>query len=124
MGAATGGESVPISAALEAAVVLAALALCCYGLTLLVSQFTSARNAIAVAGSLLLALFLVNSLSRTFDSLLMWRWLSPFHYYELSRPLSPDGNFDIAATIALVATAAVVGLALAQVVRRRRQHDS
>jgi ABC-2 type transport system permease protein len=123
IGAATGGESVPISAALEAAIVLAALALCCYGLTLLVSQFTSARNAIAVAGSMLLALFLVNSLSRTFDSLLTWRWLSPFRYYELSRPLAPDGTFDIAATVALVATAAVAG-ALAAVAFERRDLGS
>jgi ABC-2 type transport system permease protein len=123
IGAATGGESVPISAALEAAIVLAALALCCYGLTLLVSQFTSARNANAVAGSLLLALFLVNSLSRTFDSLLPWRWLSPFRYYELSRPLSPDGNFDIGATCALIATAAVAG-ALAAIAFERRDLGS
>jgi polyether ionophore transport system permease protein len=119
IGAATGGESVPISAALEAAVVLAALALCCYALTLLVSQFTSARNANAVAGSLLLALFLVNSLSRTFDSLLTWRSLSPFRYYELSRPLSPDGNFDVGATLVLVATIAIAGALAAMAFERR-----
>ncbi len=109
LGAAAGGESVPTRAALEAAVLLAALGLCCYALTLLISQFTSARNATAIAGSLLLALFLVNGLSRNFDSLLTWRWLSPFRYYELSRPLSPDGTFDVWATAVLVAISIVAG---------------
>jgi ABC-2 type transport system permease protein len=118
-----GGESVPVQAALEAALVLAALALSCYSLTLLISQLTSARNAVAVAGSVLLALFLVNSLSRTFDSLLTWRWLSPFRYYELSRPLSPGGNFDVGATVVLVA-AAIVAVALAALAFARRDLGS
>jgi ABC-2 type transport system permease protein len=119
LGARTGGESIPARSALEAAVVLAALGLCCYALTLLIAQFTSARNATAIAGALLLALFLVNSLSRNFDSLLIWRWLSPFRYYELSRPLSPDGTFDVRATVILFATAIVAGgLAAAAFARR------
>lgn len=109
LGAASGGESLPASALLEAGGVLAALGLCCYALTLLISQFTSARNATAIAGAFLLALFLVNSLSRNFDSLLTWRWLSPFRYYELSRPLSPNGTFDISATVVLAATSIVAG---------------
>ena len=109
LGATSGGESLPASALLEAAGVLAALGLCCYALTLLISQFTSARNATAIAGALLLALFLVNSLSRNFDSLLTWRWLSPFRYYELSRPLTPNGTFDVGATAVLVATSIVAG---------------
>lgn len=119
IGAAAGGESVPVIAGLEASAVLAALGLCCYGLTLVISQFTSARNAVAVAGSVLLVLFLVNSLSRTFDSLLTWRWLSPFRYYELSRPLSPDGTFDVGATLALLATALASGALAALAFARR-----
>lgn len=114
LGAATGGESIPVSSALEAAGVLAGLGLCCYALTLLVSQLTSARHATAIAGAVLLALFLVNSLSRNFDSLLLWRWLSPFRYYELSRPLSPGGTFDVQATAVLVATGIVAGVLGAQ----------
>lgn len=115
IGAVGGGEPVPLQAALEASIVLAALGLSCYALTLLVAQFTSARNTVAVAGPLLLALFLVNSLSRTFDWLQTWRWLSPFHYYELSRPLAPGGNFDAGATFVLIvaSTVCVAGAALA-----------
>ncbi len=119
LGATSGGESLAASALLEAAGVLAALGLSCYALTLLISQFTSARNATAIAGSLLLALFLVNSLSRNFDSLLTWRWLSPFRYYELSRPLSPNGTFDVGATAVLFAISIVAGgLAVVAFARR------
>jgi ABC-2 type transport system permease protein len=109
VGVTGGGESVAASALLEAAGVLAALGLCCYALTLLIAQFTNARNATAIAGASLLALFLVNSLSRNFDSLLTWRWLSPFRYYELSTPLSPDGTFNVGALAALIATSIVAG---------------
>jgi ABC-2 type transport system permease protein len=123
IGAAGGGEPVPLQAALEASAVLAALGLSCYALTLLVAQFTSARNAVAVAGALLLALFLVNSLSRIFDWLLTWRWLSPFRYYELSRPLAPGGNFDAGATLVLLATS-VVCAALAALAFERRDLGS
>jgi putative exporter of polyketide antibiotics len=123
VGAASGGESVPLLAALQASIVLAALGLSCYALTLLVAQFTSTRNAVAVAGTVLLALFLVNSLSRTFDWLLTWRWLSPFRYYELSRPLAPGGNFDVGATFVLIA-ASTVFAALAALAFERRDLGS
>jgi ABC-2 type transport system permease protein len=119
IGAAAGGEPVPLQSALEASVVLAALGLSCYALTLLVAQFTSARNAVAVAGSLLLVLFLVNSLSRTFDWLLTWRWLSPFRYYELSRPLAPGGNLDVAAILVLIAASMVCATLAALAFLRR-----
>ena len=113
---ATGGESFSTLVAVEAAVPLAALAICCYGLASLISQFTSARSAIAVAGVVLLDLFLLNSLSRTFEGVARWNWLSPFHYYELSRPLPPGGEFDLGATIILlvvgVAAGALAALAL------------
>ena len=112
VGVASGGESLSTMAAVEAAVALAALAICCYSLTLFVAQFTSARSAAAVAGVVLLALFLINSLSRTFDFLVRWRVLSPFHYYEQSSPLPPGGVFDVRATLLLLAIA-VAGTALA-----------
>jgi ABC-2 type transport system permease protein len=114
-GVASGGESFSATAAVGAAVALAALAVCCYSLTMLLVQFTSARSATAFAGIVLLALFLINSLSRTFEGLTRWRWLSPFRYYELSSPLVPGGTLDVRATLILlvVATAAVVPAALA-----------
>ena len=114
-GVASGGESFSATAAVGAGVALAALAVCCYSLTILLVQFTSARSATAFAGIVLLALFLTNSLSRTFEGLTRWRWLSPFRYYELSSPLVPGGTLDVRATLILlvVATAAVVPAALA-----------
>jgi polyether ionophore transport system permease protein len=98
---------------LGATVFLVGLALSCYSLALLVTQLVSARFAAAAAGSVLLALFLTNSLSRTFDALKAWRWLSPFHYYEQSQPLSPGGPFDVRATEVLYGVAVVVALAAA-----------
>lgn len=113
VGAANGGDSFTLLPVLEVSIVLAALALSCYSLTLLVAQIGAARIATATAGTLLLVLFLVNSLSHTYASLSSVRWLSPFHYYELSQPLSPGGAFDVGATIVLLAIALVASLAAA-----------
>jgi len=122
-GVASGGETISAATALEAAVVLAALGTCCYSLTLLVAQFTSARNSTAVAGVILLGLFLINSLSRTFDDLVRWRWLSPFHYYERSSPLTPGGTLDGTATLLLLGVA-VAAAALAAFAFRYRDVGS
>ncbi len=107
---ASAGEMISPVAALQAAVAVAALGVSCYALTLLFAQFTSARNSTAFGGVILLALFLINSLSRTFDALVRWRWLSPFHYYEQSSPLAPAGTLDATATLVLlgIAVAAAV----------------
>ena len=114
-GVASGGETFSATAAVGAAVALAALGVCCYSLTTLLVQLTSARSATVFAGIVLLALFLINSLSRTFDGLARWRWLSPFHYYELSSPLVPGGGLDARATSILItiALATAVPAALA-----------
>ena len=112
VGAIAGQESFPIGPAIEAAVVLTAIAVSCYSLVLLVAQLVAPRLATGIAGAVLLALFLLNSLSRTFDSLHTLRWLSPFRYYELSTPLPPGGNFDVTATLVLLGIAIVAcGLA-------------
>jgi ABC-2 type transport system permease protein len=113
VGVAGGGERFSTTAAVEAAAAVAALGLCCYALTLLIAQFTTPRSTTALAGILLLALFLINSLSRTFDALIRWRWLSPFHYYELSAPLVPGGSFDVRATLLLLIVAAAAAAAAA-----------
>lgn len=119
VGVATGGESFSAAAAFGQAVVLVALAVCCYALALLIAQLTSARGATTVAGVILLGLFLLNSLSRTFDGLLRWRWLSPFHYYDQSTPLVPGGSVDVIATLTLFAIAAVVAVLAAAAFRFR-----
>lgn len=122
-GAIAGQESFPIVPALEAAVVLTAIAVSCYALVLLVAQLVPARMATGTAGAVLLALFLLNSLSRTFDSLHTLRWISPFRYYELSRPLPPGGNFDVTATLCLFAIA-IVAWSLAALAFKRRDLGS
>ena len=119
VGVASGGETISTVAALQAALVLAALGVCCYSLTLLFAQFTSARNSTAIAGVILLALFLVNSLSRTFDALVSWRWLSPFHYYEQSSPLTPGGTLDVRAPLVLLGIAAAAAALAAFAFRYR-----
>src|SRR2546423_840585 len=74
-----------------ASLLLLGLALSCFALTLLVCQLTPARMATAISGAVLLVLFLVNGLGRSLDWIRPWRWLSPFYYYDLSRPLAPGG---------------------------------
>jgi len=113
VGTIKGDDSVSLVGLLEQAVALAALALSCYALTLLVGQLTSARIATAAAGMLLLALFLVNTLSRTFTWLTSVRWVSPFHYYELNHPLVPGSGLDLRATAVMLLIALVAGGAAA-----------
>ena len=110
VGVTTGGESVSAGSVLEAVAILAALGLSCYSLTLFVAQLTAARIATAASGMLLLALFLVNSLSHTFSSLSLVRWLSPFRYYELNQPLA-SGSVDLKAVAMLLAIAFAGGAA-------------
>ena len=112
-GTINGGESVTLPAVLAQAVALATVALSCYALTLFVGQLTSARIATASAGVLLLALFLVNTLSRTFTSLTTVRWLSPFRYYELNHPLVSDGGLDARAMAVMLLIALIAGAAAA-----------
>lgn len=112
-GATNGGESVSLGPVLEVAAGLAALGLSCYSLTLLIAQLTSARIATATAGAVLLTLFLGNTLSRTFTWLATWRWLSPFHYYELNHPLATGGTFNLRATLTMVGIAVLAAAAAA-----------
>ncbi|MGH7765250.1 MAG: hypothetical protein ACREOM_12630 [Candidatus Dormibacteraceae bacterium] len=104
------GDSFPLQPIFEAAASLAALGMFCYCLTFLIVQLTPARAAVAVAGAVLLALFLLNSLSRTLSSLVSLRPLSPFHYYELSGPVAPGGGLDVRATLTLVAAGVVLAI--------------
>ena len=111
-GAASGGEPVGLRPTLEVALGLAALALSCYSLTLLIAQLASARIATATAGAVLLMLFLANTLSRTFTWLASWRRLSPFHYYELNHPLA-SGVLDVQATLTMLGIAVLTAAAAA-----------
>jgi ABC-2 type transport system permease protein len=113
-GVAAGRESINLVPVVEICLALATLGLSCYSLTLVVAQLAGARVATAAAGVVLLALYLVNRLSVTFSWLVSWRWLSPFHYYELNRPLAPGGTFDGRATLTMLGIA-MVGAAVAGV---------
>jgi ABC-2 type transport system permease protein len=119
VGVVGGRESISLLPVVEISVALAALGLSCYSLTLLIAQLAGARVATAVAGVVLLALFLVNRLSQTFTWLASWRWISPFHYYDLNQPLAPGGVFDGRATLTMLGIA-MVGAALAGVVFESR----
>ena len=119
VGAAGGRESVALGPVLEIGVALAALGLSCYALTMVIGQLASARVATGVAGMVLVVLFLGSTLSRTFTWLVSWRWLSPFHYYELNQPLATGGSFDVRATFTMLAIG-VVGAAAAAIVFESR----
>jgi ABC-2 type transport system permease protein len=98
-------DTLGFSGVLDELLLLAALAVCCYSIALVVAQVSSPRTATATAAVVLLALFLINSLSRTFSSLDTARWLSPFRYYDLNQPLPPGGTFDVRSVVVLVAIA-------------------
>ncbi len=123
LGVTSGHETVPARGLLEAGALLAAVGLACYALALLAAQIAAARVATGAAGVLLLALYLVNSLSRVFSSLASWRWLSPFRYYDLSQPLPPGGYFDLRGFLLLIGIA-VVATTIAAVAFARRDLGS
>ena len=119
MAVTVGGDAFDIPSLIEEALLLIAFGISCYALSFLLVQFTAARVATASAGILLLALFLINSLSRTYTSLSTWRWLSPFRYLDISRPLPPGGSFDTHALMALLGISLVAGVAAAEAFARR-----
>ena len=119
IGVASGHESVAPVRILEASGMLVAIGLACYGIALLVAQLAEPRSAAPSAGIVLLGLFLLNSLSRQFDSLSTWRWLSPFRYYDLSQPLPTGGFFDSRGFAVLVVVGIVTTAAAAVAFQRR-----
>jgi ABC-2 type transport system permease protein len=106
-------DTVNSSGVLDELLLLAALAVCCYSIALVVAQVSSPRTATAAAGIVLLVLFLINSLSRTFSSLDTVRWLSPFRYYDLNQPLPPGGTFDARSVAVLLAISVIATVAAA-----------
>ena len=119
IGVASGGESTTALAVVEVCALLVGVGVACYGIALLVAQLAAPRSAAPVAAVVLLTLFLLNSLSRSFDSLATWRWLSPFRYYDLSQPLPPGGYFDARAFVVLLLIAALTTAAAAASFERR-----
>ena len=119
-GSARTSDFIGYGGAVLAALPLTVLAVSAYALTLLVCQLTAdQRSATAIAGVLLLALYLLNTLSRAFDWLHAWQGFSPFYYYGLSQPLAPGGRLDARSVLGLVAAALVVAAAAAIAFRIR-----
>lgn len=113
------GEALPLRGLLLQWVALAALTAACFGLSLVVAQLaTTRRSAGGIAGVGLLALFLVNSATRS-GGLEGIAWTSPFWLYERSAPLLASGTFDAPSAISLAALAiALFSLAAAGFARR------
>ena len=109
-GVASGGESISALGVVEAGLLLVALAIACFAISLCTKR---------LAAPVLLTLFFLNSLSRIFSELDVPRWLSPFRYYDLSMPLPRDGHFDGGGFVVLLAFA-VTGTAIAHVMSTRR----
>lgn len=112
VGSVVAREALSVGALALQGIVLLAATGTCFAWSLLVAQVTTTRrSAGGIAGITLLALYLVNSATRT-GGLEQIAWLSPFWHYDRSAPLLRAGSFD-AASVALTAAATVIGLALA-----------
>ncbi|HYM51759.1 MAG TPA: hypothetical protein VET65_14470 [Candidatus Limnocylindrales bacterium] len=115
VGAAGAGSVLPAQPVGEVSLALLALTLAVYAMSMAAAQFVVGRvPATGLTGLVVAVTYFINSLSRTVTSLSpVARVISPFYYYDLSRPLAPGGTFDLAATIGLsVAAAALVAVSL------------
>lgn len=111
-GSVIAGEALSAGALALQGIVLLAVTAFCFAWSLLVAQVTTTRrSAGGIAGIVLLALYLVNSATRS-GALEQIAWLSPFWLYDRSTPLLRAGSFD-AVAVALIAAATVIDLVLA-----------
>ena len=119
LGSVIGEEALSAGALALQGVALLACTAFCFAWSLLVAQVTTTRrSAGGIAGIVLLALYLVNSATRS-GGLEQIAWLSPFWLYDRSTPLLRSATFDAAAVGALVAATAVdLGLAVWAFARR------
>ncbi|MGH2377129.1 MAG: ABC transporter permease subunit [Candidatus Limnocylindria bacterium] len=114
LGAVVTGEPLDGGDLVKQGIALLALAVCCFAITVAVSQLRTTRGGAAgIAGMLVFGLYLVNAAARN-GGLEAIQALSPFWAYERSAPLLREGDLDLAATLGLLAaSAALVGLAIA-----------
>lgn len=103
------GDKVGAAPLTQVSVALLGLTLACFGIGLLAAQLVATRRgAAALGGTTLLALFLVDSMSRVRPSVADWSWLSPFALYDRTTVVAPGGRFDVPATAALFVAATVI----------------
>lgn len=100
------------------------LTLTSFGIGLVAGQLSATRRGAAgLAGGFVLALYLVNSLSRTSAGLQPYRVVSPFFYHDRTTALTPGGTFDLGATL-LVFGAALALWAIGAIAFARRDLGS
>ncbi|MDQ6692248.1 MAG: hypothetical protein M3Z13_05725, partial [Candidatus Dormibacteraeota bacterium] len=86
---------------------------------LVVQLIPDHRSAAAMSGLLVTILFLENGVARSAAWLAPAASVSPFHYYDLSRPVDPGGAVNPAAIAVLLATAAGFALLALMAFTRR-----
>ncbi len=119
VGSAAAGEAIAIGPLALQGLDLLALTAVSFALTVLVAQLTTTRrSAGGIAGIALMALFLVNSASRS-SGVEAIAPLSPFWQYDRSAPLRRAGTVDLGAVAILLAATAVL-LILATLAFRAR----
>jgi len=120
IGAATGGEPLPLGPLALEGVAMFVLTLFVFAFALLVAQLvTTRRSATGIAGIVVLALFMLNSAARSGVDVGAIRWLSPFYLFERSTPLLRGGSLDVAGTAALaVGSLVLVAIAVVAFIRR------
>jgi len=92
-----------------------------YGaLALLLSQFTRERApAAAAAGALLALAFVLDAVGRMIGEAAVVRWLTPVHYYGLSKPLITGYGADVGGLLALSLLATALSVASIALLLRR-----
>lgn len=115
------GSPLDSGAVLETSLTALGLTMCCYAIAMVVAQLTSSRNSAAgLAGAVLAVMFFVNSFGRTVGSLgQVAAFISPFHYYDRTNPLTPGGSFDALGTAGLFVVAIALAAAAAWLMRTR-----
>lgn len=121
LGSLAAGEPLGAGSLTLASLPLLGLVLTCFGVGLIAGQLSGTRRGAAgLAGGTVLALFLINSLSRSAPALQPYRVVSPFFYFDRSSTaLVPDGTFNVGATVLLFVMALVLaGVAAVAFIRR------
>ena len=109
LGTQLANDPLPLAALASLLLPLAGLTLWGFGLGLFVAQLVTTRRSAWVTGALVIvALFTVNSTVRAGGSPTALTWLSPFYLFDRSTPLLSEATSDVAASLAMLATAAIL----------------
>jgi ABC-2 type transport system permease protein len=120
LGSVKSGSPLPFDRLIELVLPTALVGAWCYAFAALVAQaLSSSRTAMAAAGVLILALYLVNALGRVGGQLASYRGLSPFYYVDRTTALAPGGTFDVPATAGIAVTAVPLALLAALAFAKR-----